>query len=105
MAGKATNGKTNKHTGDRNPERTNGKAWKKEKIKPTKVRTPERQAKDEEIRRQRLFKNASARDAARIKKAEKLAAVNLLGGKLLLMNVARQELFDMSYGDEGGPGV
>ena len=90
MAGKTTNGKTNKHTGDRNPQRTNGKAWKKSKYKPAKVRTPERQAKDEEIRRQRLFKNASAVDKAKIKK--------IVPEKTLLSQY-------ISYIDEGGPGV
>jgi len=61
-------------SGTRNPDRPNGKAWKKNKFKPKRVRTPERQEKDLMIRmaREKRRQEGMARHAAEKAAAEAL---------------------------------
>ena len=66
-----------KDKGTRNPERRNGKAWKKDKGQPKAVtKTPERAEKDAVIRAQRELRrqaNVSRRAAERAAEAAKTA--------------------------------
>lgn len=64
-------------SGTRNPDRPNGKAWKKNKNKPKRVRTPERQEKDfmirmarEKRRQEGMARHAAEKEAERLRKEE-----------------------------------
>jgi hypothetical protein len=73
-----------KNSSVKNPERRCGKAWKKNKDKPIKVRTPERQAKDAAIRLARFTRQVQAKIAATYKKdreAKELELKRLENGK------------------------
>jgi len=61
-----------KDSGSRNSERRCGKAWKKDKNKPPRVRTPERQAKDAHIVELRLHRKET--NKARREEEARLAA-------------------------------